>query len=301
MKKYSIMILIVAAVLLEGVAAVQYFMARHGAEQYLMAKAERDLEESRRVAEVKARVESAVKNILPAVQARVEHPEGFSSLIARMVKDNEDIVGAGVAFPRDFYKDGGRKGLYAPYAYDTNPALTTKDKKNHQPNVHADLLGFDYTDREWFQKPLADGSSLWTEPYVDKGGTHILMVTYTAPVVVNGRRVAVLFADVPLNDVSILSQEMYSGIQSSGIIVILMHVVILLVLGFIIWKAISASRRYKEQYVDAEKERLIEQLQKLKEVNARLTNRNKEMAEKVADLQRRIQAGSQQSDQHWFG
>ena len=127
------------------------------------------------------------------------------------------------------------------------------------------------------------------------------MVTYTAPVVVNGRRVAVFFADVPLNDVSILSQEMYSGIQSSGIIVILMHVVILLVLGFIIWKAISASRRYKEQYVDAEKERLIEQLQKLKEVNARLTNRNKELAEKVADLQRRIQAGPQQSDQHWFG
>lgn len=53
--------------------------------------------------------------------------------------------------------------------------------------------------------------------------------------------------------------------------------------------------------MDAEKERLIEQLQKLKEVNARLTNRNKELAEKVADLQRRIQAGSQQSDQHWFG
>ena len=67
MKKYSIMILIVAAVLLEGVAAVQYFMARHGAEQYLMAKAERDLEESRRVAEVKARLTNRNKELAEKV------------------------------------------------------------------------------------------------------------------------------------------------------------------------------------------------------------------------------------------
>lgn len=40
---------------------------------------------------------------------------------------------------------------------------------------------------------------------------------------------------------------------------------------------------------------------KMREVNSRLIKRNQDLAEKVVDLQRRLQAVPHQSDQQWFG
>ena len=72
-------------------------------------------------------------------------------------------------------------------------------------------------------------------------------------------------------------------------------------IGIIIWLAVRAFRRYKEQVVDPEKEHLAEENEKLRTMNRRLTERNQELAEKVSALQRRLAAGPQQSDEHWFG
>ena len=61
------------------------------------------------------------------------------------------------------------------------------------------------------------------------------------------------------------------------------------------------SRRYKEQNVDPEKEHLIEQMAKLREVNARLIKRNQMMADKYADLKGRLNSPIQTRDEEWFG
>jgi hypothetical protein len=43
-------------------------------------------------------------------------------------------------------------------------------------------------------------------------------------------------------------------------------------------------------------------VEKMREVNTRLTKRNQELAQKVADLQQRLSHQSTQgSEQHWFG
>ena len=63
-----------------------------------------------------------------------------------------------------------------------------------------------------------------------------------------------------------------------------------------------ALRRYKERYVDPEKHQLIEQMEKMREVNNRLTKRNQDLAKKVAEMQSRLNSQvNQASDQHWFG
>ena len=300
-KKYSLALIIAAAIIIEVMGAAQYFMAQYGVKRELLAQAERDMQESQRVATVKARVESAVETILPDVRRSVATPDQFIKLAVQLVNTQQDIVGAGVAFPADYYKNSGHEGLFAPYAYDINPALTPAAKKNHRPNINATTLGFDYTGREWFQTPLQEGRRLWTEPYMDQGGTKILMCSYAVPIDVGGRHVGVFYADVPLNEVSMLSQNMYSSIRTSGMVTFGIQIVSMLLMIFIVWRAVVASRRYKQQYVDPEKDHLIEQMTKLREVNTRLTKRNQNLAEKVADLQRRIQAGPQQTDQHWFG
>lgn len=54
--------------------------------------------------------------------------------------------------------------------------------------------------------------------------------------------------------------------------------------------------------MNPEKQHLIEQMEKMREVNNRLTKRNQDLAKKVAEMQSRLNSQvNQASDQHWFG
>ena len=285
MKKYSLMLVIVAAILLEVMGGAQYFLATYGTEAELLDKASRDLDQSQRVAAVKGEVESALRNIVNEVEASIADPNSYYRIANKLVVNNPHIVGAGVAFTPDYYKQQGKMRLYAPYVYDSQPDVTLKKKKTAAPMVTSTLLPFDYTDREWFNKPIADGKSMWTQPYVDQGGTHIIMCTYVMPVHNrSGNTVGVFFADVPMEDVSLLSIDIHNGIISSRKVLFFIQVVSLIIIGFIVWMAVKSFRRYKGRYIDPEKPHLIEEIERLKEVNTRLTKRNQELAEKVTQL-----------------
>ena len=285
MKKYSLMLVIVAAILLEVMGGAQYFLATYGTEDELLDKASRDLAQSQRVAAVKGEVESALRNIVNEVEASIADPNSYYRIANKLVVNNPHIVGAGVAFSPDYYKQQGKMRLYAPYVYDSQPDVTLKKKKTAAPMVTSTLLPFDYTDREWFNKPIADGKSMWTQPYVDQGGTHIIMCTYVMPVHNrSGNTVGVFFADVPMEDVSLLSIDIHNGIISSRKVLFFIQVVSLIIIGFIVWMAVKSFKRYKGRYIDPEKPHLIEEIERLKEVNTRLTKRNQELAEKVTQL-----------------
>ena len=295
MKKYILAIVIVAAVMLEMVVAVQYFLAQRGIKQELLEKAARDMEQSQRVASVKAEVESAVRNIKASVRYNLATPDQYYGIMTRLVMDNPHIVGAGVAFKPDYYKEQGKEYLYSPYAYEEGVVASLEKRKVIKPQMRTTLLPFDYTTREWYQKPMEDGKSLWTEPYMDQGGTHIVMCTYVEVVRdKNNYPVGVFYADVPLEDVSLLADGMYSDISDNGKVILIVQLLGFVLLGFVIWRAASASRRYKEEKVDPEKEELIEEVERLKSLNRHLTDRNQDLAKK---LQRQNEA----SDPHWFG
>lgn len=295
MKKYILAIVIVAAVMLEMVVAVQYFLAQRGIKQELLEKAARDMEQSQRVASVKAEVESAVRNINASVRNNLATPDQYYGIMTRLVMDNPHIVGAGVAFKPDYYKERGKEYLYSPYAYEEGVVASLEKRKVIKPQMRTTLLPFDYTTREWYQKPMEDGKSLWTEPYMDQGGTHIVMCTYVEVVRdKNNYPVGVFYADVPLEDVSLLADGMYSDISDNGKVILIVQLVGFVLLGFVIWRAASASRRYKEEKVDPEKEELIKEVERLKSLNHHLTDRNQDLAKK-------LQAKNETTDQHWFG
>lgn len=302
MRKYSLIFIVAAALLLEAMGAAQYFLATYGAEAELLGKAERDMKESQRVAAVKSEVETALRNIKSAVEMSVDNPKGYYRIAAGLVKNNPHIVGAGSAFRPDYYKSKGLAKLYAPYVYDRQPDIKTKKKKTTAAMVTATLLPFDYTTREWFSKTIEDGNSMWTQPYLDQGGTHIIMCTYVMPIEDrSGMIVGVFFADVPMEDVSVLSMEIHKGIINCRTVLFIIQVISLLIICIIVWLAVRAFRRYKGQYVDPEKNHLVEQMAKLREVNTRLTKRNQDLAEKLADLRQRMAANSQTTDTtNWY-
>ena len=295
MKKYILAIVIVAAVMLEMVVAVQYFLAQRGIKQELLEKAARDMEQSQRVASVKAEVESAVRNIKASVRNNLATPDQYYGIMTRLVMDNPHIVGAGVAFKPDYYKEQGKEYLYSPYAYEEGVVASLEKRKVIKPQMRTTLLPFDYTTREWYLKPMEDGKSLWTEPYMDQGGTHLVMCTYVEVVKdKNNYPVGVFYADVPLEDVSLLADGMYSDISDNGKVILIVQLLGFVLLGFVIWRAASASRRYKEEKVDPEKEELIKEVERLKSLNRHLTDRNQDLAKK-------LQAKNEASDPHWFG
>ena len=301
MRKFSLILIVAAALLLEAMGAAQYFLATYGTEAELLEKAERDMEESQRVATVKSEVETAFRNIKTAVEMSVDNPKGYYRIAAGLVKNNPHIVGAGTAFRPDYYKSKGLAKLYAPYVYDRQPDIKAKKKKTTESMLTATLLPFDYTSREWYNKTIENGNNMWTQPYLDQGGTHIIMCTYVMAIKDrSGMTIGVFFADVPMEDVSVLSVEMHQGIINCRTVLFIIQVISLLVIGFIVWLAIRAFRRYKGQYIDPEKDHLVEQMAKLREVNTRLTKRNQDLAEKLADLRQRMAADSQTTDTNWY-
>jgi hypothetical protein len=147
------------------------------------------------------------------------------------------------------------------------------------------------------------GQRQWTEAYVGEGGLNVLMCTYSIPVTdKSGRTVGVLFADVTMEDATVMMSKLNHGIRKSGIVTVGIQIVSFLLLSFIIWRSVVASRRYKARYIDPEKNHLIEQVEKMRQVNTRLTKRNQELAQRVAEMQARLNSQVQQrTDQHWFG
>lgn len=93
MRKYSLTLVIVAALLLEVMGGAQYFLATYGTEAELLEKASRDMDQSLRVAAVKSEVESALRNIVNQVEASIDTPANYYRIANRLVINNPHIVG----------------------------------------------------------------------------------------------------------------------------------------------------------------------------------------------------------------
>ena len=281
MKKYVYSLVISVMVMFILLGVINHIIVKQITETELLAKAERDLKESKRVEAVKVEVETAVRNLKGDVQQALNDPDRYYIISRTLVMNNLHVIGAGIAFPPDFYKEKDR--LFAPYAYDEQPNIRIKKHKTEAPQIRTRLLAFDYTEREWFVKPMETGKGLWTEAYVDKGGSHIIMTTYVEPVFdKRGDVAAVFFADVPLEDVSLMSENFNSNLQRGGWIIFGTQIVFLGLFGIVVFLAVKASRRYKMEKVDAEKEKLIAEIERLTEINRKITKRNMELGGNLA-------------------
>ena len=299
-RKYSIALIITAAIIIEVIGAVQYFMAQHGARNEILAKAQRDMAESQRVALVKTEVETALRNAEPSVRLSMNNPETSYCIASRIISVNPHVIGVGVAFIPNYFKDKGKNGLFLPYTYDDQPSIADKGRRIGKPHIMTRITDFDYTKREWYKNAMA-GKNQWTEAYLGEGGINVLMCTYSIPIEdKTGRVVCVLFADVTMEDATVLMNNMDTGIRKGAMVTLGIQLLSLLLMGFIIWRAVNASRKYKEQVVDKEKTHLIEQVEKMREVNTRLTKRNQELAEKLAEFRNRYSAESQTTDTIWY-
>jgi Ca2+/Na+ antiporter len=95
-----------------------------------------------------------------------------------------------------------------------------------------------------------------------------------------GHVVGVLFADVPMEDVSILSMDMDGLIERGGRISVMVMLVFLGLFCVILWLSIRASQRYRKDTYDSEIQKLKSEIEHLKTINRKLMQRNLDLSKK---------------------
>ena len=134
-------------------------------------------------------VEVAVRNHMDDIRENVNNPDALYRITQRMLEDNPDIVGSAIAFRPNYFPEQGV--WFSPYSYREANTIKTKQLGSAE---------YDYHKMDWYQTTDSLKHDYWSEPYFDKGGGEMLMITYCYPLTdENGNMTAVVTADILLD------------------------------------------------------------------------------------------------------
>lgn len=128
---------------------------------------------------------------LPTIAAKFSGPAPTSAdaiypILDQYLTDNPDFYGCTLEI------DPSRvAGGLAPYSYRTAGGLGHKDL--------AQVPEYNFSKQEWYAKPKASGTALWSAPYFDTGGGEINMITYSRPVTSEDTFLGILTTDVGID------------------------------------------------------------------------------------------------------
>ena len=116
-------------------------------------------------------------------------------LLRRTLHENPKLYGAGVFLDPALTP----LGRFAPYVF----------RRNGRENEIA--IPYEYTQWDWYRLPMAAGRALWSKPYFDEGGGGTLMVTFSAPILRDGRAVGVATVDLDLEGLVSRLRKIHPG------------------------------------------------------------------------------------------
>ena len=198
-------ILIVAAVVLETTACIQYFYSRasirHEAERRAEAELRRaELEIEKHTIEM----ETAAKMLAMLAERHIDKPDSIYAATRAIVATIENTSSVAVAFVPGYFSKQHR-------FFEACSSRISKD------SIYTRQIGsveHDYTQMEWFQNGLAIDSCWWCELYLDDSGSQTFVVSCSCPVHdKNGKVVAVVCVDLSLDYLKKISDylQIYKG------------------------------------------------------------------------------------------
>lgn len=134
-------------------------------------------------------VQTVIENNIWLVTENMNDTSAFSQITAKVLRDNQGIIGSAIALNPYMY--GGMKCS----GYSCYDQISGRI-------VYSSLYtsSYDYTTMDWYQIPLLLGNPVWSEPYFDEGGGNQYMTTYSYPVRdINGNIFAIFTADIPMS------------------------------------------------------------------------------------------------------
>ncbi len=230
----GIILIVIAAALAQIFNILQYTYTRHAVKEQSIQKAYDDLHEMQRIINIKTSVETAVQNGMGDVLINLNEPDRFYGIVSRMVSRNPHIVASSIAMRPKYYTQ--KDSLYAPFAYQRSR------KDTGQPTTK--LLGYDYTESEWYAMPFKTDSAMWSEVYTDTGGSGMPVYTYAQPIHNNhGQVIGIFTADVHFKDLTPQNEITYDSLDALNVIGFILQLLGLLLIIWIVW---SYAKKFRE-------------------------------------------------------
>ena len=265
--RYSIVVIVVAALLLQVNSALEHFTIRRSFNEQLTEMAQRDLNESHRIDRIKREVEKVMKETMPVFESHVNNLDSLRSIMKEICRHQDQIVGVSLAYvpgtnlgeeiKQIQAKQEGRYGIYIYLPQEDDDATV------HSVEFKEQSIDFDYTKRSWFDSIAGKGKTngddgFWTEPY-DGNYNYILMCSYSLPVYdAEGNVIAALAADVPLRELSQMATKFYHNQRKAALLSYVLQILGLILLMVIIVRTFRNIKRL--QTLDAEKRRISSEL-----------------------------------------
>ena len=114
--------------------------------------------------------EKVPEMIAALMEIQPVHPDSLYTIVEAIVRNNEAIYGAAIAFEPHFFPEKGR--YFSPYAYRDGDRIRTMSLGGPH---------YEYFYMDWYQIAATLREPYWTEPYYDEGGGEGLMATYSVP------------------------------------------------------------------------------------------------------------------------
>lgn len=188
----SLVVIVLAALLLELVSAVQYYYAHQLLEEELEHRVLTELTvESFALKQTLNSTEQTLKEHLWDVERNLQQPDSMYPVLRRVIQVDSKVKGGFLAFVPNYYPQKGR--LFEPYAYEEGNEIRVEqiaDEKTH-----------DYTQNAIFKRIMAERKPFWSNPYQYNSSTGVQsLTTYSYPLLdSHGKMIAVYGLDVSLN------------------------------------------------------------------------------------------------------
>ena len=167
----SLITIIAAAILLQGILAMQYYYTRSLLADELEKRAESEI--TTKAIVIKNALDLSENSLTGHVwdlKRNLFHPDSSYTVMDWVLKSHSHLTGCWVAYVPDYFPEKGR--LFEPYAW-----------RDRGEIKHAEIAaeGRDYTQNAYYKKVHATDTPMWTDVYRDfVSGMN--MVTYILPI-----------------------------------------------------------------------------------------------------------------------
>ena len=156
-------------------------------------------------------IESTTRLLARILEQREYSEEGLRQMLRDVVANNDEIFGAAIALNPEV---AAQSRGFAPSYFKRDGSVQYADLASSKA---------DYLNSAWFTRPAQAGAPAWSEPYFDRGGGEVNMVTYSVPVLrenaAGGRYLyAVVTADVSLASIQEALERLHMWESSYGLL-----------------------------------------------------------------------------------
>ena len=179
--------IITAAVLLEIIAAGQYLYTHSVLEKELEHRAETEL--TLKAIIIKGtlnKTRQMLRDYSWDIVDALGNPDSVASELNFLVKNNPEVLSAGMAFVPNYYPSKGY--WYEPFAKLEDGKLTSRQLGN---------ASHDYTQLDFYSLAIKTGKPCWTDPYLDVASYNkedTLITTHSMPIIDRSGKTAGVFA-----------------------------------------------------------------------------------------------------------